>query len=231
MRAADIMARNIVSARPEMSLEQAAEYMLRYRVSGLPVLNSSDRLVGVLTEGDLLRRQELGTDKKRPRWLGFLLSPGKLAQEYAQSHGRKVADVMTPNPITIEPDTPLEDIVSLMNGRRIKRIPVVQGGVLVGIVSRADIMRALSVALARKSDEEHLADTAIRDRILSELKSQSWSPVALINVSVDDGVVDLWGTLLDERERAAIRVAVENIPGVREVRDNLAYVEPYGQML
>lgn len=231
MRAADLMSRNIVSARPEMPVAQAAGYMLQYRISGLPVLDSSDRLVGILSEGDLLRRPELGTDRKRPRWAELLLSPGTLAQEYVRSHGRRVADVMTPDPVTVGPDASLEEIVSLMNEHRIKRVPVVQEGALVGIVSRADILRAFSAALSQKSDDEHLADTVVRDRILSELKSQSWSPIALINVSVDHGIVDLWGTLLDERERAAIRVAVENIAGVREVRDHLVYVEPYGQVL
>lgn len=231
MRAADLMSRNIVSVPPEMPVAQAAGCMLQYRISGLPVLDPSGRLVGILTEGDLLRRPELGTDRKRPRWAEFFLSPGTLAQEYVQSHGRRVADVMTSDPVTVGPDTSLEEIVSLMNEHRIKRVPVVQEGVLVGIISRADILRALSATLSRKSDDEHLADTAIRDKILSELKSQSWSPTALINVSVDQGVVDLWGTLLDERERAAIRVAVENVSGVREVRDHLVYVEPYSQIL
>lgn len=231
MRAADLMTRNIISIRPEMPLAQAAELMLQYRVSGLPVLAPSGELVGILTEGDLLRRSELGTDKKRPRWIEFLLSPGRLAQEYVQSHGRSVADVMTPSPVTVGLDAPLDEIVALMSEHRIKRVPVVENGTLVGIVSRADILRAFSGALSQKTGEDHAADAAIRDRILADLKRQSWAPIALINVSVDQGIVDLWGTLLDERERAAIRVAVENMPGVKEVRDHLVYVEPYSQIV
>jgi len=231
MRAADLMTRDVISIQSEMPLAEAAGLMLRYRISGLPVVNASKQLVGILTEGDLLRRSELGTERKRPRWLEFLVSPGKLAQEYAQSHGRRVSDVMTPNPVSIEKDAPLEEIVSLMNERRIKRIPVLDDGELAGIVSRADILRALSAALSQKTGDNYAADAAVRDNILSELKKQTWAPIALINVSVDQGIVDLWGTLLDERERTAIRVAIENMPGVKEVRDHLVYTEPYGQII
>lgn len=231
MRAADLMTRDVISIQSDMPLAEAAGLMLRYRISGLPVVNASKQLVGILTEGDLLRRSELGTERKRPRWLEFLVSPGKLAQEYAQSHGRRVSDVMTPNPVSIEKDAPLEEIVSLMNERRIKRIPVLDDGELAGIVSRADILRALSAALSQKTGDDYAADAAVRDNILSELKKQTWAPIALINVSVDQGIVDLWGTLLDERERTAIRVAIENMPGVKEVRDHLVYTEPYGQII
>lgn len=209
-----------------MPLARAAELMLRHRISGLPVLDASNRLVGILTEGDLLRRSELGTERRRPRWLELLVSPGKLSEEYVQSHGRRVADVMTSDPITIGQDTSIEEIVLRMNDHGIKRLPVLKDGTVVGIVSRADILRALSTALKRKSADEHAADAAIRDKVLSELERQTWAPIALLNVSVNHGIVDLWGNLQDERERTAIRVAVENVPGVREVKDHLVLIEP-----
>ncbi|NIX75045.1 CBS domain-containing protein [Microvirga terricola] len=227
MHAADLMTREIVSVTPETSLASAAEIMLEKRISGLPVITISGDLSGILTEGDLLRRSELGTERKRPRWLELVLSPGRLAHEYVQAHGRKVADVMTQSVTTVGEKAPLEEIVTLMNERNIKRIPVVRDGTVVGIVSRADILRALAATLQQSPLPIDAVDSEIREAILRELKTQSWAPIALLNVSVSGGVVDLWGTLLDERERPAVHVAVENIPGVKAVRDHLVFVEPY----
>ncbi|MBF9232656.1 CBS domain-containing protein [Microvirga alba] len=227
MQATDLMTREIISVGPDTSVVQAAELMLKNRISGLPVLDATGRLVGMLTEGDLLRRSELGTDRKRPHWLELILSPGKLAAEYVKTHGRKVSDVMTGPAITANEDTPLSEVVSLMNENRIKRIPIVRNGLAIGIVSRADVLRGLAANLEQGAVPVSAADSEIRDTILRELKTQSWAPIALLNVSVTNGVAELWGTLLDERERAAIRVAVENIPGVKALRDHLVFVEPY----
>ncbi|WP_112662758.1 CBS domain-containing protein [Microvirga flavescens] len=227
MRVSDIMALEVVSVRPETPLAEAADLMLRKRISGLPVIDAEGKLAGILTEGDLLRRPELGTDRKRPRWLEFLLSPGKLADEYVRTHGRKVSDVMTRDVITVHKDTPLDKAISLMTERRVKRLPVLQEGMIVGIVSRADVMRALAGNLRESATPVSAEDGAIRDAIFARLKAESWAPIALLNLTVKDGTVDLWGSLLDERERNAVRVAVENVPGVTGVRDHLVYVEPY----
>lgn len=227
MRATDLMTREIISVSPDTPLARAAEIMLENRISGLPVIGSNGELMGILTEGDLLRRAELGTERKRPRWLEFILSPGRLANEYVQAHSRKVADVMTQPVITVGENAPLEEIVALMNERRVKRIPVVQNRTVVGLVSRADILRALAARLERSTISIDITDSEIRETILRELRTQSWAPIALLNVSVVGGAVDLWGTLLDERERSAVRVAIENVPGVKEVRDHLVFVEPY----
>ena len=186
-------------------------------------------LVGIVTEGDFLRRAETGTQRRRPRWLEYLVGPGRLADEYTRSHGRKVYEIMTFGALTVTEDTPLDEVVRLMEKRRIKRLPVVRGTAVVGIVSRANLVHALA-GLAREVKPTAASDQAIHDRIVAELAGQSWAPTALINVIVRDGVVELWGAITDERERAAIIVAAENAPGVKGVNDHLAWVEPMSGM-
>src|ERR1700726_452887 len=150
MKAEDIMTRRVISVAPEASILESARLMLQHRVSGLPVIDAAGRLVGVVTEGDFLRRVEVGTERKRPRWLEFIAGPGRLATEYVHSHGRKVADVMTGEPITVGEDTPIEEVVRLMERRRIKRLPVMRGTKVVGIVSRANLLHALA-SVAREA--------------------------------------------------------------------------------
>ena len=225
MNASDVMTRKIVSVRPDAAIAEAIRLMLDNRISGLPVIDAAGRLVGVLTEGDLLRRGETGTERQRPRWLEILMGPGRLAGEYVRTHGRRVSDIMTRNPVSVTPDTPLKEIVELMERHRIKRVPVLDGEVPVGILSRADLLRGLAgeldqVPAGATSDEE------IREHILAELARAAWVPGDGIAITVENGVVDLNGVILDENERAALRVAAENVPGVRAVEDHLVWVEP-----
>jgi CBS domain-containing protein len=225
MNAADIMTRTILSAGPKTPVAEAIGLMLDNRVSGLPVIDEVGQLVGILTEGDLLRRGETGTERHRPRWLEILLGPGRLASEYVRTHGRKVEDIMTREPVSVAPETPLDEIVELMERHRIKRVPVLEGEKLVGIVSRADFLRAL----ARRLEEQSAAapgDAEIREHILAELAKVSWVPRDGVGITVDNGVVDLNGVILEEKEREALRVAAENVPGVRAVEDHLVWVEP-----
>jgi CBS domain-containing protein len=223
MQASDVMTRKVISIEAGAPIMQAVRLMLQNRISGLPVVDGKGNLVGIVTEGDFLRRGELGTQRRRPRWLEFLIGPGRLANEYVRASGRKVDDVMTPEPHTITESTPLDEVVKLMERHRIKRLPVVRDGKLVGIVSRANIMHAL-VSLAREAKAPAGSDAAIRERILAECERQSWAPS--VNVVVRDGVVALWGAITDERERQAMIVAAENVPGVKAVHDHLVWIEP-----
>jgi CBS domain-containing protein len=225
MKAIDVMTRRVVSVTPQTPVLTAIRLMLQNRISGLPVVDASDNIVGVVTEGDFLRRAESGTERRRSRWLELLLGPGRLAEEYADTHGRKVGEVMTPDPQTIAEDTPLAGIVELMERKRIKRLPVVRDRKLVGIVSRANLLHAVA-SLSPKAPPSTAADSTIRGQILAELSSHIWAPLAMMNVVVREGVVDLWGTITDERQRKAVRVIAENVPGVKEVRDHLVWVEP-----
>lgn len=226
MKVRDIMTRPVVSVHPETSVPEAARLMLHHRISGLPVVDASDRILGIVTEGDLLRRAETGTERHHKRWLEWLITPGRLAEEYTHAHGRKVSEVMTENVATIGLDAPVSEVVGLMESRHINRVPVIDNGRLFGIVSRANLVRALVSNLAHTPVQQPVNDQQIRDRILTDLKAQSWGPRFSIDVTVKDGVVDLYGTITDERERTALVVLAENVPGVKVVHDHITWVDP-----
>jgi CBS domain-containing protein len=230
MKASDVMTRSVISVEPDSSVFNAARLMLQNRISGLPVIDSAGNLVGMITEGDLLRRVETGTGHRRPRWIEFLIGPGRLAEEYTHTSGRRVHEVMTPNVHTVPDDAPLEEVVRLMERHRIKRLPVTRGKSVIGIVTRANLMRAL-IHVSREVRPLSAEDTEIRERLIAELKKQPWAPVTMIDVFVRDGVVRLSGAVLDDRERQALRVAAENIPGVKKVEDQVALVEPISGMV
>jgi CBS domain-containing protein len=226
MNAADVMTRRVISVAPDASIEDAVKLMLDHRISGLMVVGADGHLAGVVTEGDLLHRSELGTDYQRSWWLRLLVSPGKQADEFTHAHGRKVSDVMTPEVVSVDADAPLSDIVELMERHRIKRVPVTQQDKVVGVCSRADLLRALAVT-ARQATAAPGDDRTVRNHLLDALEKEPWAPLATLNVTVSGGEVDLWGTISDEQERRAIIVVAENTPGVKEVHDHLVYVEPY----
>jgi CBS domain-containing protein len=225
MKAADVMTHKVVSVNPDTPVTEAVRLMLQDDISGLPVVDASGRLVGIVTEGDFLRRTETGTERQRPRWLGFLLGPTRLAQEYVHTHGRKVAEVMTSDVVSVTGLTPLDEIVRLMERRRIKRVPVIREGKLVGIVSRANLLRAM-VSLAGEVAPEAAGDSAIRNHLLGELSKQPWVPQASTDIIVRNGIVHLWGIIFNDEQRQALIVAAENVPGVKGVEDHIIWVEP-----
>jgi CBS domain-containing protein len=225
MKASDIMTPDVISADPDATVLQAARYMLQHHISGLPVIDKTGTLVGILSEGDFLRRRETHTDRRPSRWLEFLMGPGKLAAQYTHTHGSKVSEVMTTNLHTVGEDTSLEKIVEMMERYRIKRVPVLRGKKVVGIVTRANLMHAM-VSLARGEPKAATGDAAIRQELLKELKTEKWALASMINVVVREGVVELWGMIVDDRQREALVVAAENIPGVKQVKDHLTWVEP-----
>ena len=223
MRVKDVMTPKVICIDADEGVLKAACLMLQNRISGLPVLDKEGELVGIVTEGDFLRRGELGTQRQRPKWLEFILGPGKLAEEYVQTWGGKVREIMTPDPWTIGEDETLEAVVEVMERRRIKRIPVTRAGRIIGIISRANLMHALASS-AREISVPSSDDSAIRDNILAAIAKQDWAPH--VNVIVKNGVAELHGIITDNRERQALIVATENVPGVKQVRDHLAWVEP-----
>lgn len=227
MKAADIMTLGAATIRPDATIAQAAQLMLQYRISGLPVVDTAGNLVGIVTEGDLLRRAESGTERKRARWLEFLLGPGKLADEYVHTHSRRVDDVMSRDVVTVSQETPVSNVVEQMERHGIKRIPVLREGKVVGIISRANLLRGLA-RLADDAPEFIASDNVIREQIRSELDRQAWGQVP-VDISVRNGIVQLRGAILDRRLRDALRVACENVPGVKSVRDHV--VEPLSGMV
>ena len=218
MRARDVMVRAVATTTPETTVEKVARLMINLRISGVPVLDRNGRLVGIVTEGDLLRRAETRTERPRVRWSEWFSANSRLAAEYVKSHARGVEDVMTREVVSVGELASLGEIAELMETRRIKRVPVVHDGKIVGIVSRADLLQVLASGGATTADEE--SDRLIHERLLAELRKQEWASPAESNVVVSDGVVHLWGTVGSEEERRALRVVAENIPGVRAIEDH-----------
>ncbi|WP_158801532.1 CBS domain-containing protein [Acidisoma sp. L85] len=223
MNAVDIMTPEPLTVRADDTLYKAVQLMIGHRVSGLPVVDPDGRVIGMLTEGDLLERAEIGTEIA-PNWLLAFLAPGRLARNFVQSHGRRVGEVMTDHPVCITETTSLEDVVMLMQRKRIKRLPVVRDEALVGIVSRADFLRALA-PLLDPQETAALGDAEIREKVISSLDEKAWAPIG-IKVTVVDGRVDLDGIISDERTRDAIIVVAENVAGVKSVKDHLVWIEP-----
>jgi CBS domain-containing protein len=208
----------VVTVKPSSSVQEAAKILLARRISALPVVDNDGKLVGIVSEGDLIHRVEAETERPRSWWLQIVSGNGILAT-YAKAHARKVDDVMTREVVTAAPDMPLSEIALLLEEHGIKRVPIVETGQIVGIVSRANLIQA--VASPRTHIEVPLSDAKIRDNLLTHLRSQPWAHTGLLNVSVTDGVVDLWGMSYSDAERKAIRIAAENTAGVRAVNDHL----------
>jgi CBS domain-containing protein len=227
MRAHQIMTRSVITVTPETTIVDAANTMLQRHVSGLPVVKAG-KLVGIVSEGDFIRRSEIGTERKRGRFLKFILGPGTEATDFVHEHGRKVAEIMTRSPLTITEDAPLEKIVELMEKNDIKRLPVTRGDQVVGIVSRANLLQAVA-SLARQVPDPTADDDHIRNRIIDALEKNDWCPFGL-SVIVRDGIVHLSGVIAEERSRQAAVVAAENVTGVKKVHDHLCWVDTMSGM-
>ena len=224
MRVQDIMTQSLISVGENAPLLEALRMLVDRKVSALIVLDADGAATGVLSEGDLLRRAELGTEKRQPAWLEFILGGGRTAEDYLHSHGRRVGEVMTRGPITVDAGADVAEAVDTMIGRKIKRLLVVSEGKAVGIVSRSDILKALLASQpapgAARTDAEILAD------ITTEFQRQSWAPRGSVQVKVEGGTVTLEGAISDDRLRPALKALCENIPGVKGVTDRLAWIEP-----
>ena len=228
MRAHQIMTRSVVTVAPDATILEAANIMLRQHVSGLPVVDAAGKLVGIVSEGDFIRRSEIGTQRKRGRWLKFLFGAGVTATDYVREHGHKVSEVMTTDPITVAEDATIEQIVTSMETNSVKRLPVMRGDNLVGIVSRANLLQAVA-SLTREIPDPTADDDHIRSRIIAAIDKNDWSPFGL-NIIVRDGIVHLSGVITDESSRQAAVVAAENVAGVRKVHDHLCWIDTMSGM-
>lgn len=223
MQAKHVMVSPVKTGDSEMSVRDVALILTENRISALPIVDQANRVIGIVSEGDLIRRAEIGTEKHRSWWLSLFTSNWQLAQEYAKSHAGKAKDVMTTDVICVTPDTPLSEIARLFERHGIKRVPVLENGKLAGIVTRGNLVQAIATAPLR---EQHPAgDEQIREKIQKGLESEAWANPLLVNITVHGGVVDVWGIVRTDAERNAVRVVIENIQGVNAVNDNLA-LEP-----
>jgi len=226
MRAMDVMTSEVITVGQNTSVQTVAKLLAERGISAVPVVDRENRVIGMVSEGDLLHRAETGTERRRSWWLDMMASTNKLAGDYVKSHSGKVRDIMTRDLISVTETTPVADIAVLLETNRIKRVPVVRDGKLVGIVSRANLVRALAMTIRQASGTE-ADDLSIRDKLLAELKAQRWAEVSPANVTVKDGIVHLWSSYLSEQEKRALVVAAENTPGVRRVEDHMRPVPVY----
>ena len=220
MKAADVMTTKVVAVASDATAQEAAELMVWHRVSALPVVDPSGKLVGIVSEGDLMRRVELGTERDRSWWLELLTSNRNLADDYVKAYGRKVSELMTGDVITAKPDTPIHAIALLLEQHAIKRVPILDQGKLTGIVARANLVQALAGLKLETPAKRAGKDAEIREEALARLLRAPWRPW-LLNVTVHDGVADLWGISNSKEEKTAAGVAVENAPGVAQVNNHI----------
>ena len=229
MRVHQIMTRKVITVKADTSIREAADLMLHHHISGLPVVDEAGKLLGIVSEGDFMRRSEIGTQGPRIRWLDFLMGPGKSAEDFVHAYGRKVGEIMTKDDLfTVTEDMPLEQLVRLMEREHVKRLPVLRGDALVGIVTRSDLLRAVA-SLARDVPDPTADDDHIRSCIIDALEKNDGCPFG-VNVVVRDGIVHLTGVITEERSRQAATVCAENVEGVKKVHDHLCWVEPMSGM-
>jgi CBS domain-containing protein len=222
MRAIDVMVRDVVTVHPESEIAAAVKLLGEHDISALPVVDAAGRLVGLLSEADLLHRVEIGTEKRRPWWLESVTGASTLAQDFAKSHGKTVGEVMTTDVVSCTEDTPLADIAAVLERKRIKRVPILRDGKLVGVVSRANLIQALASSLGpHQEPDERDRDLEIRKAVLAQLEGQSWTDFGARNVIVAGGVVHLWGLISSEAERKALTALAEGVPGVVRVADEM----------
>jgi CBS domain-containing protein len=226
MKACDVMTPKVVTVPVDTPVPDIATVLLERRISAVAVVDNGGRAVGVVSEGDLIRRPELGTDRPRSRWLRFLLAPDDAAHDFVKTHGLRARDVMSGPAVGVSPDAPLADIVDVMGRRRIKRVFVLEDGKPVGIVTRTDLLRALHAREVLPVAPVSPDDQAIREAILRTLREEDWAVGAIVNVQVAEGKVHLWGAVDSDEQRRAIRLAVDRVPGVRAVEEHLSRLRP-----
>ncbi len=224
MNAADIMVKDVVTVGPDAPVMDIAALMLERHISGLPVVDGDGRVLGIVSEGDLIRRPEIETDRVKLGWLRLLVSDEARARDFVKHHGRTAREVMTQPALSVAVDTPLAEVVRLMERHRVKRLPVVERGKLAGLVTRTDLLRAL---VSRKSPPvAELKDEELRARIDAMLRREDWATSAMVHVRVENGVAQLWGTVESKEQREALLVAVRGVPGVKDVQPHLGRALP-----
>ena len=220
MQAKDVMTTGVVTVEPETTVREIAAVLAEKGISAVPVVDAQGAILGVVSEGDLMRREEIGTGpKKRSWWLLPFSETESAAADYAKSHGMHARDVMTRQVVTVTEQTSLAEIAEILETRRIKRVPVLRDGKLVGIVSRANIVQAIAARSEGAHEPVSSDDETIRARVIAGLADKPWSRPWNNTVFVSNGVVEFYGTVENEAERDASRIEAENTPGVVKVND------------
>ena len=217
----DVMTTTVVTVSPDTPIQEIAGLMVDRRISGLPVIDDDSHVVGMISEGDLIRRQELGTDVRPRGWLSFFTSQEAQAREFVKTHGVNASEVMTAPVHSVEADENVASVARIMEKHRIKRLPVTRDGKLVGIVTRADLLRTLASQQSIAPPPPPASDRSIREHLLKTIAEEPWAASAVVNVIVADGVVHLWGVVDSKDQHKALLVATEEIAGVKGIEDHL----------
>lgn len=218
MRAKDVMTTNVISVGPDTEVRTVARRLIERRISAVPVVDHEDRILGIVSEGDLMRRPESDTERHPSWWLALLAMPEEKARDYLKSHGLTAKDLMSRDVVTVAEDTPLVEVATLLERHRIKRVPVVREGKIVGIVSRANLLHGLVAREAAPAATQD--DAAIRQHVIDNAKKAGIDE-GYINVVVAGGIVHIWGLVDSDAEKEAVRVAAETAPGVSAVENNV----------
>ena len=220
MHARDVMTTPVITAGPETKVLDIVNLMLDNRISAVPIVGDDERLIGMVSEGDLIRRSEIGTEPHRSWWLSAFGGAATLAEDFVKSHGVTASEIMTDEVVTATEDTPLWEVAETLEKRKVKRLPVVRDGRVVGIVSRANLLQAITAQRDKQTDVPTRDDRSIREALMDQLKGEPWSDMSHLNIVVLDGTVHFWGIVSSDTQRTALKVAAENIPGVTEVVDH-----------
>lgn len=221
MKARDIMTRSVQTAGADTLVYDIAKMMMERHISAVPIVDADGRVQGIVSDGDLLHRAETGTEHRRSRWLDFFVDTGTKAREFRKSHGLHAADVMSRDVISVTPDTEVAEIADLFEAEKVKRVPVIDNGRLVGIIGPRDLIGALARSAPQADDRRIMPDNEIEAALRRGLQENSWTDRTMVSFSVKNGIVEMTGLVEDEERRAALRVLAENIAGVHAVRDNL----------
>lgn len=224
MYAQDMMTRKVRTADLMTPIATIAALMVNHGISAVPIVDKNKRVLGIVSERDLLRRAETGTQRRRSWWSRLIDDPSDTARDYIKVHGRHARDVMSRPVISVTPTTSVAEIIDLMEKWDIKRVPVVRSGRLVGIVSRRDLMRAIAAEMPLR--KEGVKDAVLRDRLQHQLRKEPWLGSCWVNFVVEDGIVDIFGVVQSKAEGEAVRVMAENIKGVFSVNNRLTVLSP-----
>ncbi|AIT79170.1 CBS domain-containing protein [Novosphingobium pentaromativorans] len=227
MKMKHIMTTSVVSVTPETSVPEVARLLLERHISAVPVIGSDGQLAGIVSEGDLLRRTEDGSHPHGSWWLRHFSKRGASAADYVKARGRFAADVMTRDVVTVTEEALSSEVAHLLESRRIKRVPVLREDKVVGIVSRADLIRGLAAGKDMVPPPMSVSDEAIRKQLLDEIEQADWGPSYGISVIVAKGIVQIWGIVNSQDQVDALRVAAENVPGVLGLEMNVEPMPPY----
>jgi CBS domain-containing protein len=220
MKAADVMTTRVITVAADRPVNEIAKLLLEHRISAVPVVDADERLLGIVSEGDLMRREDAGTEPRRSWWLRTFTTSVEAAEDFTKTHGRLAREVMTRRVVTVAEDTSLAEVARLLERHGIKRVPVVRNGRVVGVVSRANLLQGL-VAAPAPTAAATVDDATLRARLLATLDRQPWHATLQANIVVSGGIVHLWGLVPTEQQREALRVLAENIEGVRAIEDHL----------